>query len=168
LLIFALLQQLSHKLGHHDLVLFDAVVIVLGSPSGCNLSLWPSGHHRDHGLYSLKQDRIVIRMSDLKTLQETLDDIKRIQSLLLLLSLLCLLDVDGEEIKDPDLEVLDLLHVIGMLLGAVLHDLIGRKCGRSDLSGGLPILLHLLVIVHEEEVVQLVARDENVSLQTLW
>ena len=86
----------------------------------------------------------------------------------MLLSLLRLLDVDGEEVKDPDLEVLDLFHVIGMLLGAILHDLIGRKCGRSDLSGGLSILLHLLVLVHEEEVVQLVTRDENVSLQTLW
>lgn len=86
----------------------------------------------------------------------------------MLLSLLRLLDVDGEEVKDPDLEVLDLLHVIGMLLSAVLHYLIGRKCSRGDLSGGLSIFLHLLVLVHEEEVVQLVTRDENVSLQTLW
>jgi hypothetical protein len=75
LLILALLQQLSHQLGHHDLVLFDAIVIVLGSPSGCDLSLRPSGHHRDHCLYSLKQDCIVIRMSDLKTFQKALDDI---------------------------------------------------------------------------------------------
>ena len=76
----------------------------------------------------------------------------------MLLSLLRLLDVDGEEVKDPDLEVLDLLHVIGMFLCAVLHDLITRK-GCSDLSRGLAKLLHLLVIVHEEEVVQLVTRD---------
>ena len=44
----------------------------------------------------------------------------------MLLSLLRLLDVDGEEIKDPDLEVLDLLHVVRMLLRAVLHDLVSR------------------------------------------
>ena len=75
LLILALLQQLSHQLGHHDLVLLDSIVIVLGSPSGGNLSLRPSGHHRDHGFYSLKQDGIVIRMSDLKTFQEALDDV---------------------------------------------------------------------------------------------
>ena len=75
LLILALLQQLSHQLGHHDLVLFDAIIIILGCPSGGDLSLWPSGHHRDHGFYSLKQDGIVIRMSDLKTFQEALDDV---------------------------------------------------------------------------------------------
>ena len=86
----------------------------------------------------------------------------------MLLSLFRLLDVDGEEVKNPYLEVLDLLHVIRMLLGAVLHNLICRKCGRCDFSGGLSILLHLLVLVHEEEVVQLVTGDENVSLQTLW
>lgn len=85
----------------------------------------------------------------------------------MLLSLLRLLDVDGEEVKDPDLEVLDLLHVIGVLLCAVLHDLIARKCC-SYLSRGLTKLLHLLVIVHEEEVVQLVTRDEDVSLEARW
>ena len=85
----------------------------------------------------------------------------------MLLSLLRLLDVDGEEVKDSDLKVLDLLHVICMLLGAVLHDLIARKC-RSYLSRGLSKLLHLLVIVHEEESVQLVTRDEDVSLEARW
>ena len=75
MLILAMLQQLSHQLCHHDFVLLDAIVIVLGSPSGSDLPLGSSGHHRDHGLYSLKQDGIVIRMSDLKTFQEALDDV---------------------------------------------------------------------------------------------
>jgi len=75
LLILSLLQQLGHQLGHHDLVLLYAIVIVLGSPSGSDLPLRSSGHHRDHGLNSLKQDGIVIRMSDLKTFQKALDDV---------------------------------------------------------------------------------------------
>ena len=76
----------------------------------------------------------MIGVSDLKALEESHDDLNRVQSVLLLLSLLCLLDVDSEEVQNPDLKVLDFLHVIGMLLSAVFHDLIGRKSGSGHFT----------------------------------
>ena len=55
-------------------------------------------------------------MSDLKALQETLDDVQGIQMLAvlllnMLLLLLHLLDVYGNKVEDADLEILDLLEL---------------------------------------------------------
>ena len=57
LLILPLLQKLCHQLGHHDLVLFYAILFVI-----CllDLTLRAPRHHGYYCLDPLKQDRVVV------------------------------------------------------------------------------------------------------------
>lgn len=78
--------------------------------------------------------------------------------------LLSLLNVYGDKIKDPHFEVLYFLDLIGHLLGLVFDDLVGGESGTRQFCSGHSILLLFLLIIHKEEGLQLIARDQNIGL----
>ena len=78
--------------------------------------------------------------------------------------LLSLLNVYGDKIKDSHFEVLDFLDLVGHLLGLVFDDLVGGESGTGQFGSGHSVLLLFLVVIHKEEGLQLIARDQNIGL----